>query len=54
MSFNERRFLVIKITTHLLTLKIVSSMEDRSSYRQYLCYVSVYVTLLSERRRTNV
>jgi len=25
MSFNERRFLMIKITTYLLTLKIVSS-----------------------------
>jgi len=54
MSFKERRFLMIKITTYLLTLKIVSSMEDGSSYRRYLCYVSVYVTLLSERRGTNV
>jgi len=42
MSFNERRFLRIKITTYLLTLKIVSSMEDGSSYRRYLCYVSIY------------
>jgi len=33
---------MIKITTYLLTLKIVSSREDGSSYRQYLCYVSIY------------
>jgi len=26
MSFNERRFLMIKITTYLLTLKIVSEV----------------------------
>ena len=48
---------MIKITTYLLTLKSVSSMEDGSSYRQYLCYVSIYAftnTLLSERHGTNV
>jgi len=28
--------------TYLLTLKIVSSREDGSSYRRYLCYVSIY------------
>ena len=58
MSFNERRFLMIKITTYLLTLKSVSSMEDGSSYRPY--YTFIYATsaftktLLTERRGTNV
>jgi len=45
MSFNERRFLMIKITTYLLTLKIVSSGRMEVVIVRiifYLCYVSIY------------
>jgi len=38
----RKKIFKIKITTYLLTLKIVSSWEGGSSYRRYLCYVSIY------------
>jgi len=48
MSFNERSFLMIKITTYLLTLKIVSSGRTEVVIVHiyivhfYLCYVGIY------------
>ena len=51
MSFNERRFLMIKITTYLLTLKIVSSgrtevvivrIIKEVNFYLHVCYVSIY------------
>ena len=62
MLFNERRFLMIKITTYSLTLKIVSSGRTEvviiriilsSMLRQHLRKLFTK-TLLSESRGTNV
>ena len=51
MSFNERRFLMIKITTYLLTLKIVSSGRTEVVIVLTLYYTFIYSMLRQHLRK---